>query len=106
MKIDVPLVLDWEDILRQRRSDGDPFFTRYRRDDAADAVSITALEAMRQNAEAQRTRLVRQEEQVKEFRKAYVAIRTNNVVLDHQSAIELAKMIYEEAGTITYKDIK
>lgn len=39
------------------------------------------------------------------FRESYIKIRTDNVVLDHQSAIELTKLIYAEADTLTYEDI-
>lgn len=39
------------------------------------------------------------------FRESYIKIRTNNIVLDHQSATELTKLIYAEAATLTYKDI-
>ena len=44
-------------------------------------------------------------QKVEEFKKSYIKIRTDNIVLDHQSAIELAKMIHQEADTITYDDI-
>ena len=39
------------------------------------------------------------------FRESYIKIRTNNIVLDHQSAIELTKLIYAEAATLTYEDM-
>ena len=42
---------------------------------------------------------------LKAFRESYIKIRTNNVVLDHQSAIELTKLIYAEADTLTYEDM-
>ena len=40
------------------------------------------------------------------FRESYIKIRTNNIVLDHQSALELTKLIYAEADSITYEDIR
>ena len=42
---------------------------------------------------------------LKAFRESYIKIRTNNVVLDHQSAIELTKLIYAEAELLTYTDM-
>ena len=46
-----------------------------------------------------------QQGKLRAFRESYIKIRTNNIVLDHQSAIELTKLIYAEADTLTYKDI-
>ena len=43
---------------------------------------------------------------LKAFRESYIKIRTNNVVLDHQSAIELTKLIYAEADSLTYIDME
>lgn len=42
---------------------------------------------------------------LKAFRESYIKIRTNNIVLDHQSAIELTKLIYDEADSLTYEDM-
>ena len=42
---------------------------------------------------------------LKAFRESYIKIRTNNVVLDHQSAVELTKLIYAEADSLTYADM-
>ena len=39
------------------------------------------------------------------FRESYIKIRTDNIALDHQSAIELTKLIYAEADSLTYEDI-
>lgn len=41
---------------------------------------------------------------VAQFREHYLKVRTNNIVLDHQSAIELVRMIYQEADTLTVED--
>ena len=38
------------------------------------------------------------------FKKSYIKIRTDNVVLDPSTAIELTKMIHSEADTLTFKD--
>ena len=43
---------------------------------------------------------------VEEFKKSYIKIRTDNIILDHSTAIELVKMIHSEADTLTYKDIQ
>ena len=56
-----------------------------------------------------RERLEREREHIRSksraFRESYIKIRTNNIVLDHQSALELTKLIYAEADSITYEDI-
>lgn len=56
-----------------------------------------------------RERLEREREHLRSklraFRESYIKIRTNNVVLDHQSAIELTKLIYAEADSLTYTDM-
>ena len=56
-----------------------------------------------------RERLEREREEqqgkLRAFRESYIKIRTNNIVLDHQSAIELTKLIYAEAATLTYEDM-
>lgn len=41
---------------------------------------------------------------ITKFKETYIKLRTDNIVLDHRTAIELAKMIYAEADTITYED--
>lgn len=46
----------------------------------------------------------RQLDAVEQFKQSYIKIRTDNIVLDHQSAIELTKMIFKEAATLTYED--
>ena len=43
-------------------------------------------------------------EHVAKFKETYVKLRADNIVLDHQTAIELAKMIYKESETITWED--
>lgn len=45
-------------------------------------------------------------EVVKAFKKSYIKVRTDNIILDHNTAIELVKMINSEADTLTYKDIQ
>jgi hypothetical protein len=43
-------------------------------------------------------------EHVAKFKETYVKLRADNIVLDHQTAIELAKVIYKESETITWED--
>lgn len=38
------------------------------------------------------------------FKERYIKIRTDNIALTHEHAIELVKMIEREAALITYKD--
>ena len=42
---------------------------------------------------------------ITKFRETYVKLRSENIVLDHKSAIELAKMIHSEAELITLSDL-
>lgn len=56
----------------------------------------------RQRHELEREQL---RHKLKAFRESYIKIRTNNIVLDHQSAVELTKLIYAEADSLTYKDM-
>ena len=44
-------------------------------------------------------------ESLTKFRETYIKLRTDNIALDHRTAIELSKMIYQEADTITYDDL-
>ena len=72
--------------------------------------SITAIQAEHSYFESMlRDRLEREREEhqgkLRAFRDSYIQIRTNNIVLDHQSALELTKLIYAEADLLTYKDI-
>ena len=46
-----------------------------------------------------------QQGKLRAFRESYIKIRTNNIVLDHQSAIELTKLIYAKADSLTYEDM-
>ena len=57
---------------------------------------------MRERLERERKE---QQGKLRAFRESYIKIRTNNVVLDHQSAIELTKLIYAEADSLTYEDM-
>lgn len=41
---------------------------------------------------------------LKAFRESYIKIRTDNIVLDHQGAIELTKVIFKDADRLTYED--
>ena len=43
-------------------------------------------------------------EHVAKFKETYVKLRAAHIVLDHQTAIELAKVIYKESETITWED--
>jgi len=60
-----------------------------------------------ENMMRDRLERVREEQQgkLRAFRNSYINIRTNNIALDHQSAIELTKLIYAEADSLTYDDI-
>lgn len=57
---------------------------------------------MRERLERERKE---QQGKLRAFRESYIKIRTNNIVLDHQSAIELTKLIYAEADSLTYEDM-
>ena len=65
---------------------------------AYDHVSADQLQAA-----ARRRQTV--DNRITKFRETYVKLRTDNIVLDHKSAIELAKMIHSEADLITVDDL-
>ena len=91
---DIPPI-SWEDLRNHRAT------TEIKTDDSA----MAALAAMQAQLAKDREKHNRETQKVEEFKKSYIKIRTDNTVLDHQSAIELAKMIHQEADTITYDDI-
>ena len=64
------------------------------------SISIEELRKMHSIGEREQLR-----GKLKAFRESYIKIRTNNIVLDHQSAIELTKLIYAEADSLTYTDM-
>ena len=70
-----------------------------------DDTAMAALAAMQEQLAKDYEKHNRETQKVEEFKKSYIKIRTDNIVLDHQSAIELVKMIQQEADTITYDDI-
>lgn len=68
--------------------------------DQIDAITLAQLQSSSESHERRRQR-----DKVSKFRETYIKLRTDNIVLDHQTAIELAKMIYTEAATITYDEL-
>lgn len=65
---------------------------------------LTAAQIQQMAVGREQHEKLRQLEVVKEFRKAYIKVRTDNIVLDHQTAIALVKMIREEADLLTFED--
>lgn len=80
-----------EDIM-MRQAQADLAKTAY---DQATADQLQAAARRRQTVDNRITK----------FRETYVKLRTDNIVLDHQSAIELAKMIHSDADLITVADL-
>lgn len=74
-----------------------------------DLDRITASKILQdQHAKAMADRISRdniRRIEVEAFKKTYIKIRSENIVLSHENAIELVKMIYKEAAAITYEDI-
>lgn len=55
---------------------------------------------------AQDAARMRKVDTLNKFKQHYITIRTNNLALSHESAIELVKMIMREAHSINYEDIQ
>lgn len=79
---------------------GNPIDHRTVRKDYIDAITLSRLQSSSESNERHRQR-----DRVSKFRETYIKLRTDNIVLDHQTAIELAKMIYADADTITYDEL-
>lgn len=79
---------------------GNPIDHRTVRKDYIDAITLAHLQSSSDSNER-----YRQRDRVSKFRETYIKLRTDNIVLDHQTAIELAKMIYADADTITYDEL-
>ena len=56
-------------------------------------ASQAALAQIQTQARAKADASLKEQKAIDAFKKAYIKVRTDNVVLDHQSAIELNKMI-------------
>lgn len=65
---------------------------------------FTASESLHSQFDSRLAELRIKNEVVKEFRKGYLKVRTDNILLDHQTAIELVKMIHADADTLTFED--
>ena len=61
-------------------------------------------EAFRNNLLERRKVDQEQRSKLEKFKDLYRKIRADNIILDHQSAIELVKMIEAEANTLTLGD--
>jgi len=72
---------------------------------AASSLSVDRnMQAMLDEIRKNRDASMKREQRVAEFRERYLTVRASNIVLDHQSAIELVRMIFQEADTLTYED--
>ena len=65
---------------------------------------FTASDSLHSQFDSRLAELRIRNEVVKEFRKDYLKVRTDNILLDHQTAIELVKMIHADADTLTFED--
>ena len=65
---------------------------------------FTASDSLHSQFDSRLAELRIKNEVVKEFRKDYLKVRTDNILLDHQTAIELVKMIHADADTLTFED--
>ena len=71
----------------------------------ADLANTTYAQATSDQLRAAARRREHDSNRITKFRETYVKLRSENIVLDHQSAIELAKMIHSEADLITMSDL-
>ena len=70
-----------------------------------DLANTTYAQATSGQLRAAECRREHDSNRITKFRETYVKLRSENIVLDHQSAIELAKMIHSEAELITMSDL-
>lgn len=108
MHVDLPKTPNWDELMKQQRDM--PFYPStpnyLGNKSSTDSLDATALTMAQLQADlySKREKTIRENEHVAAFKETYIKLRTDNIVLDHQTAIELAKMIYSEADTITYED--
>ena len=74
--------------------------------DDADAFQAIYAREISEMMRAQDAAKMKRVDHLNKFKHHYVTIRTNNLALSHESAIELVKMIMREATTINYEDIQ
>lgn len=69
-------------------------------------LSAQELAALRMQDEMHKamTQKASKRAKVAEFRESYIKIRTDNIVLTHETAIVLVKQIMSDADTLTYED--
>lgn len=108
MNVDLPKIPDWDELLKQQRDmpiypSAPNYLGKKSSDDVLDATAWSKAQ-LRTDLHPKRDKAIREGNHVAAFKETYIKLRTNNIVLDHQTAIELAKMIYSEADTITYED--
>lgn len=69
-----------------------------------DSAMWAKLQQSTHETEIMLASMEREQKALASFKKSYIKIRTDNIVLDHSTAIELTKMIHSEADTLTFKD--
>ena len=89
-----------------RDQDSNPFFPMYKPPKLYDTVMPSSIEDNFTKLQHEAIERKHQNKAVEEFKKSYIKIRTDNIIFDHSTAIELVKMIHSEADTLTYKDIQ
>lgn len=68
---------------------------------AVDAMGAAFRAAMVSRQEAQ----VKADIKLSSFKEVYIRVRTDNIALTHQAALEIVNMIYQDASTISSKDM-
>ncbi len=108
MNEDLPKIPNWDELMRQQSRmpiypSTPDYLGRARKDDYLDAAA-TSLSQMQADMLSRHKVKIREKNHVEAFKQTYIKLRTDNIILDHNTAIELAKMIYAEADSITYGD--
>lgn len=93
-----------KELLRDQSSD--QFFPMYRPPKLRGTDMPSSIEDNFTKLQHEAIERKHQNRAVEGFKKSYIKIRTDNIILDHSTAIELVKMIHSEADTLTYKDIQ
>ena len=69
--------------------------------DAVDAMGAAFRAAMVSRQEAQ----TKADIKLSSFKEVYIRVRADNIDLTHQAALEIVNMIYQDASTISSKDM-
>lgn len=75
-------------------------------DHGMDSTAYANFQAAMRQREADMQRMHQDRELLASYQKHYIKLRTENIALDHESTIQLIKMIETEAATLKLDDFR